>query len=147
MERGRGMKVGPNKTVAFDYKLYDEDGVLIDCSPDGEPLSFVFGSGSIIPGLERELEGMEPGENKEVVVKPEDAYGPRNPDLVQEIPKERFAEGSELEVGTSYIGQTDNGQTINFLITGMDDQKVEVDLNHPMAGMNLRFQVAIKDVQ
>jgi FKBP-type peptidyl-prolyl cis-trans isomerase 2 len=140
------MKAGPNKTVAFEYKLYDEDGVLIDCNPDSEPLSFVFGSGSIIPGLERELEGMEPGESKEVIVKPEDAYGLREPELVQEIPKERFAEGSDLEVGMSYIGQTDNGQTINFLIVSMDEQNVEVDLNHPLAGMSLRFQVTIKEV-
>jgi len=140
------MKAGPNKTIACEYKLYDEDGVLIDCNPDGEPLSFVFGSGSIIPGLEHELEGMESGESKEVIVKPEDAYGLREPELVQQIPKERFAEGSDLEVGMSYIGQTDNGQTINFLIVSMDEQNVEVDLNHPLAGMSLRFQVTIKEV-
>ena len=140
------MKVGPNRKVAFEYKLYDEDGLLIDCNPDGQPLTFVFGTGSIIPGLERELEGMEPGENREVMVKPEDAYGLRNPELVQQIPKGSFAEGSDLEVGMSYIGQTDDGQTINFLILNIDDEHVEVDLNHPLAGMSLRFEVTIKDV-
>ena len=147
MERGLLMKVGPNKAVVFDYRLYDEDGELIECSPEGESLTFVFGEGSIIPGLERELEGMEPGESKEVVVKPEDAYGLRDPGLVQQVPKERFAEGSDLELGMSYMGRTDTGQVINFLISGMDDQNVEIDLNHPLSGMDLRFQVNIKDVQ
>jgi FKBP-type peptidyl-prolyl cis-trans isomerase SlyD len=141
------MKAGPNRTVFLDYQLYDEDGLVIDNSPEGEPLCFVFGEGSIIPGLERELEGMVPGESKEVVVKPEDAYGPRDPGLVQQVPKERFAGGPDLVVGTSYIGKTDDGQVINFLIIGMDDHSIEIDLNHPLAGMSLRFQVIIKEVR
>ena len=141
------MKAGPDKTVLFDYRLYDEDGLLIDSSPEGEPLGFVFGEGSIIPGLERELEGMEPGESKEVVVEPEDAYGQRDPNLVQQVPKERFAAGPELQVGTSYVGKTDDGRVINFLIIGMDDSNVEIDLNHPLSGMKLRFEVTVKDVK
>lgn len=141
------MKAGPNKTVFFDYRLYGEDGTLIDNSPEGEPLGFVFGEGSIIPGLERELEGMEPGESKEVVVKAEDAYGPKDPDLVQKVPRERFDGGAELEVGTSYIGKTDDGRAINFLIVSLDEGSVEIDLNHPLAGMELRFEVTIKDVR
>lgn len=141
------MKVGPNKAVSFDYRLYEEGGELIESSPEGEPLSFVFGEGSIIPGLERELEGMEAGDSKEVTVKPEDAYGVRDPGLVQKVPKERFAEGSSLEVGMSYVGRTEAGQVINFLITAMDDENVEIDLNHPLAGANLRFEVTIQDVK
>jgi len=141
------MKVGPNKAVSFDYRLYEEGGELIESSPEGEPLSFVFGEGSIIPGLERELEGMEAGDSKDVTVKPEDAYGVRDPGLVQKVPKERFAEGSSLEVGMSYVGRTEAGQVINFLITAMDDENVEIDLNHPLAGVNLRFEVTIQDVK
>lgn len=134
-------------TVLFDYRLYGEDGGLIDSSPEGEPLGFVFGEGSIIPGLERELKGMEPGESKEVVIEPEDAYGLRDPALVQQVPRDRFAGGPDLEIGTSYIGRTDDGRTINFLIVGMDDSNIEIDLNHPLSGMNLRFQVTIKDIR
>lgn len=141
------MKVGPDKTVAFGYRLYDEDGILIESSPEGEPLHFVFGTGSIIPGLERELEGMEPGESKEVVVRPEDAYGLKDPDLIQRIPRERFSDASSLEVGMSYVGRTEAGQIINFLILGMDDETVEIDMNHPMAGRSLRFEVTVQDVQ
>jgi FKBP-type peptidyl-prolyl cis-trans isomerase SlyD len=141
------MKAGPNKTVFFDYRLYDEDGVLIDRSPEGEPLGFVFGAGTIIPGLERELEGMEAGDSKEVVVKPEEAYGLRDPGLVQQVPKDRFQGGPDLEVGTSYSGRTDDGRVINFLIIGMDEENVNIDLNHPLSGMSLRFEVTIKDVR
>ena len=140
------MKVGPNKKVSFDYQLFGEGGELLDSSTDDNPLSFVFGEGSIIPGLEKELEGMEAGEDKEVVVKPEDAYGVKDPNLIQQVPRERFEGGSQLEVGMSYTGRTDAGQIVNFRVVGMDDDNVEIDLNHPLAGMTLRFQVTIREV-
>lgn len=140
------MKVGPNKKVSLDYRLYDEGGELLDRSVEGNPLSFVFGEGSIIPGLEKELEGMEAGEDKEVVVKPEDAYGPKDPNLIQQVPRERFEAGSDLEVGMSYTGRTDAGQIVNFRVVGMDDSNVEIDLNHPLAGMTLRFEVTVTEV-
>jgi FKBP-type peptidyl-prolyl cis-trans isomerase SlyD len=140
------MKVGPNKKVSLDYKLFGEEGELLDRSSEGDPLCFVFGEGSIIPGLERELEGMEAGDDKEVVVKPEDAYGPKDPNLIQQVPRERFEAGSELQVGMSYTGKTDAGQVVNFRVVGMDDDNVEIDLNHPLAGMTLRFEVTVTDV-
>lgn len=140
------MKVGPFKTVVLHYELFDEQGELIDSSPEGHPFSFVFGEGNIIPGLERELEGMEPGEHKEIVVQPEDAYGPKNPNLIQRVPREMFSGGADLEVGMSYTGRTDAGNVVNFTVTDMDDQNVEIDLNHPLAGKVLRFRVTIEDV-
>lgn len=140
------MRVGPNKKVSFDYQLFGEGGDLLDHSTEDSPLSFVFGEGSIIPGLEKELEGMEPGEGKEVVVQPEDAYGPKDPNLIQQVPSEHFEGGSELEVGVSYTGKTDAGQIVNFKVVGMGDDSVDIDLNHPLAGMTLRFQVTIKEV-
>jgi FKBP-type peptidyl-prolyl cis-trans isomerase SlyD len=140
------MKVGPNTTVFFEYRLLDEDGMLLESSPEDQPLDFVFGEGSIIPGLESGMEGMEPGESKDVVVKPEEAYGLRDPGLVQKISKERFAGATDLEVGKSYTARTDAGQIVNFRIIAIDDENMEIDLNHPLAGMNLRFQVTVKDV-
>lgn len=140
------MKVGPGKNIELDYQLFDEDGEVLDKSTEDNPLCFVFGEGSIIPGLERELEGMEAGEDKEVIVKPEDAYGQKDPNLVQQVPRDRFAGGSNLETGMSYTGRTDSGNIVNFTVVGMDDENVEIDLNHPLAGKTLRFQVTIKDV-
>ncbi len=140
------MKVEPFKTVVLHYQLFDETGELIDSSSEGHPFSFVFGEGSIIPGLERELEGMEPGEEKEIVVQPEDGYGPRNPNLIQQVPKGVFAGGAELEVGMSYTGRTEAGNVVNFTVTGMNEQTVEIDLNHPLAGKTLRFNVTIEEV-
>ena len=140
------MQVGLGRTVTFHYRLYDEAGTLIDASADGDPMSFIFGEGSIIPGLEREMEGMEPGQSKEVLVKPEDAYGPHDPSLVHNVPRERFEGSADLEVGMTYMGRTDSGGLINFKILSMDDENVEIDLNHPLAGVNLRFEVTIQDV-
>lgn len=141
------MKVGPRKTVVFDYRLYDEEGILIDYSGEDNPLSFVFGEGTIIPGLESQMEGMEPGEDKEVIVPPEDAYGPRDPGLIQQVPRARFSGEAQLETGTYYVAKTDTGQMINFMILGMDDDNVEIDMNHPLAGKTLRFEVKVKEVQ
>lgn len=140
------MKVGPGKTIVLDYQLFGEDGEVLDESTENNPLCFVFGEGSIIPGLEKGLEGMEAGEDKEIIVKPEDAYGSRNPELIHLVPRHLFAEGSNLERGMSYTGRTEAGNLINFTVLGMDDENVEIDLNHPLAGMTLRFQVTIRDV-
>lgn len=140
------MQVGLGKTVTFYYRLYDEAGTLIDASAENDPMSFVFGEGSIIPGLEREMAGMEPGDSKEVLVKPEDAYGLHDPNLVHQVPRERFEGSADLEVGMTYMGRTDTGGLINFKVLSINDENVEIDLNHPLAGVNLRFEVTIQDV-
>ncbi len=142
----RGMKVGPGKLVVFAYELYDEDGELLDASDEEAPFSFIFGEGSIIPGLEKGLEGMEPGEGREITVLPEEGYGPWNPKLVQRVPRERFAGGPDLEMGMSYTGRTESGNVVFFKVTDMDEETVEIDMNHPLAGKTLRFQVTVVDV-
>ena len=141
------MKAGPSKTVVFDYQLYNEEGELMESSGEGNPLSFVFGEGAIIPGLEKELEGLEPGDTKEVVVEPKEAYGVRDPNLVQHVPRDRFPDGFDFEEGMTYSATTDGGNNVSFLVVGQDNDNVEIDLNHPLAGQTLRFEVIIRDVQ
>ncbi|MDY6796606.1 MAG: peptidylprolyl isomerase [Actinomycetota bacterium] len=141
------MKAGPSKTVVFDYQLYNKDGELMESSGEGNPLSFVFGGGTIIPGLEKGLEGLEPGDTREIVVEPEEAYGVRDPNLVQHVPRDRFPEGFGFEEGMSYSATTDGGDNVSFLVVNQDNENVEIDLNHPLAGETLRFEVIIRDVQ
>lgn len=140
------MKVGPKKTVVFDYQLYTKDGELVESSSEGDPLSFVFGEGNIIPGLEKGLEGMEPGDVKEIVVEPEEAYGQKDPNLIQQVPRDRFPADFAFQEGMSYSATTDSGNIVSFQVLSLDDDSIEIDLNHPLAGETLRFEVTMRDV-
>jgi FKBP-type peptidyl-prolyl cis-trans isomerase SlyD len=140
------MKIGPDTVVALKYNLYDEAGELIESTREGEPFVFAFGLEQIIPGLEKGLEGLEPGATVDVIVAPEEGYGPREPELIQQVCREQFPEEIELEIGRSYRAVTDGGTLMFFVILGYDEENVEIDLNHPLAGATLRFEVEVLDV-
>ena len=141
------MKIGPDTVVSLRYNLYDEAGELIESTEEGEPFIFAFGQEQIIPGLEKGLEGLEPGASADVTVVPEDGYGHRDPELIQQICREQFPEEIELEIGRSYRAVTDGGTLMFFVIIGYDDNNVEIDLNHPLAGETLRFEIEVLDVR
>jgi FKBP-type peptidyl-prolyl cis-trans isomerase 2 len=132
--------------VSIEYTLKGTDGKVIDSSKGKEPLKYVHGQKSMIPGLEKELTGMKVGSEKTVTVKPEDAYGPRNPNAVQEIPKEKIPPNA-LKVGAVLQGQDDQGRPMLARIQEIKDKAVVIDMNHPMAGKTLVFNVKIVDIQ
>ncbi|WP_022670083.1 FKBP-type peptidyl-prolyl cis-trans isomerase [Hippea alviniae] len=139
------MKVESGKTVQMHYVGRLDDGTIFDSSEGKEPLEFVFGEGSIIPALERELEGMEEGEKKQVVVKAEDAYGQRNPEAVQKVSKDQLPPEIEPKVGMQLLAQT---QTANIPVTiiEVEEDTITIDFNHPLAGKDLIFDVEIVKV-
>lgn len=132
--------------VSMEYTLKGTDGKVIDSSKGREPLKYVHGQKSMIPGLEKELTGMKVGSEKNVTVKPEDAYGPRNPNAVQEIPKEKIPPNA-LKVGAVLQGQDDQGRPMLARIQEIKDKAVVIDMNHPMAGKTLVFNIKIVDIQ
>jgi len=132
--------------VSMEYTLKGTDGKVIDSSKGKEPLKYVHGQKSMIPGLEKELTGMKVGSEKNVTVKPEDAYGPRNPNAVQEIPKEKIPPNA-LKVGAVLQGQDDQGRPMLARIQEIKDKAVVIDMNHPMAGKTLVFNIKIVDIQ
>ena len=132
--------------VSMEYTLKGTDGKVIDSSKGREPLKYVHGQKSMIPGLEKELTGMKVGSEKNVTVKPEDAYGPRNPNAVQEIPKEKIPPNA-LKVGAVLQGQDDQGRPLLARIQEIKDKAVVIDMNHPMAGKTLVFNIKIVDIQ
>lgn len=132
--------------VSMEYTLKGTDGKVIDSSKGREPLKYVHGQKSMIPGLEKELTGMKVGSEKTVTVKPEDAYGPRNPNAVQEIPKEKIPPNA-LKVGAVLQGQDDQGRPLLARIQEIKDKAVVIDMNHPMAGKTLVFNIKIVDIQ
>ena len=140
------MQVASEKLVSIDYTLTDEQGNVLDTSNGRDPLSYVHGAGQIIPGLERALEGTSPGESLQVTVAPQDAYGVRDPNLVQAVPRDQFPEDAMPQVGQSFPVETDGG-TLVVTVANVDEKTVVIDANHPLAGHELNFDVTVTDVR
>lgn len=132
--------------VAFDYTLTDESGHVIDTSKGKEPMHYVHGKGQIIPGLEKELAGMTVGSEKKVTVKPEDAYGPVNPQAFQEIPKDKLPPEA-LKVGAVLTATGPEGQRIPVRVHEIKENTVIMDFNHPLAGKTLLFDIKITEIK
>ncbi len=140
------MKIANGSVVGLDYKLHLGDGETIDESEAGSPLYYIQGEGNIVPGLERALEGLETGATKQVVVEPQDGYGAHDPQGVQEVPREAF--GGELPVvGHQYTARGPNGEMVPFVVKEIRPEVVVVDLNHPLAGRTLHFEVTIREIR
>ena len=132
--------------VSFEYTLSDETGTVIESNKGKQPMSYVHGKRQIIPGLEKELSGMKVGEEKKIQVKPEDGYGPINPDAFQEVPKDKLPPEA-LKVGTTLMAQGAQGQGIPVRVHEIKDTTVIMDFNHPMAGKTLSFDVKVSEIK
>ncbi len=143
---GDVMKVAKDLVVSLAYQVRTEDGVLVDESPASAPMDYLHGRGSLISGLEKALEGRSVGENFDVEVASDDAYGQYDDNLVQRVPKDVFMGVDELEVGMRFLADTDMGP-VPVEITGIEGDEVIVDGNHMLAGQNLKFNVEIMAIR
>jgi len=130
------------KVYGIEYTVKNSEGEVVDSNVGQAPLEFIAGKGQIIPGLEKEIEDMEIGDEKKVTVKAEDAYGQRNEEMIEKLPKDQF-EGIELQKGMTLYGQSPDGQTIAVTVVDFDDENVTIDYNHPLAGEDLTFDVKV----
>ncbi|MCF8362305.1 MAG: peptidylprolyl isomerase [Prolixibacteraceae bacterium] len=148
------MTISKNKMVTLSYTLRanDKDGDVIEQTTADKPLQFVYGIGQMIPGFEANLEGKSQGEAYEMLLKPEDAYGEVNEDAIVELDKsifmadgifdeERFVPGAHIPM------QTADGQRLNGIIESVGDEKLKMNFNHPLAGMNLHFTGEVIEVR
>lgn len=140
------MLISENKVVVLHYAVSDSEGTLIDSSYDHQPLAVIQGSGYLIPGLESALDGHNVGDKFEVAVASEQAYGERVDGFVQTVPKEMFQGIDDLDVGTQLRATTDEGEQTVIVIDVTDDE-ITVDGNHPLAGIDLQFDVEILEVR
>lgn len=140
------MQIGNRKVVTLDYTLTDDQGEVIDTSKGQEPLQYLHGSGNIVPGLEKALEGKATGDSMKVTVSADEGYGPHDEELVQAVPRDRFPEDMEIEVGMQFEANGRGGPQV-VTVVGVEADKVTVDANHPLAGMNLSFDVTVLDVR
>ena len=138
--------VKDGSVVSLQYSLSEEDGKLIESNKGKDPLKYTHGSKQIVPGLEKELTGMKVGGEKRVTVKPEDAYGVVNSKAFQEVPKEQIPVNG-LKVGATLAAKGPQGQEIPVRVHEIKEKTVVLDLNHPMAGKTLLFDIKILDVQ
>jgi FKBP-type peptidyl-prolyl cis-trans isomerase SlyD len=139
------MKISENNVVKLHFSVMDKDHNTFDSSFDKDPLECVIGSGFLIPGLEKALFGRESGDVFSTSVKAIDAYGERNDNLTQAVPKSMF-EGMEINVGMQFRASTDEGEQ-TVVIIGIEGDDVVVDGNHPLAGVDLTFDVEVIDVR
>jgi FKBP-type peptidyl-prolyl cis-trans isomerase SlyD len=140
------MNISANKVVSIDYTLKDDSGATLDSSAGRQPLSYMHGSGQIIVGLEKALEGKTIGDSISVSIKPEEAYGKYDETLLFKVEKDKFQNIDELEVGMRIQAQSQDGVNI-FIVKAIEADVVTLDANHPLAGQNLNFDVSIKDVR
>ncbi len=133
--------------VKIDYTGTLEDGTVFDTSEKhGAPLEFEVGSGQVIQGFDDAVIGMKVGEEKEFELKPEEAYGEINPDLVKDMPKDKFQSDMELEEGMMLLIAMPNGAQLPARVVELGDDTVKLDLNHPLAGKTLKFKVKLVEI-
>ena len=139
------MKIEKDRVVQFHYTVSEAGQEPMESSKEREPLSILVGHGNIIPGLEKALEGREAGESFGVDVAAADAYGEKRDGLSQRVPKKHFS-GQRLEPGMQVVLNTNFGQrAVTIQKVGMS--VVDVDLNHPMAGKDLHFDIEVVEVR
>lgn len=140
------MSIADKKVVSIQYTVLDDQGQIIDTSDGGEPLVFLCGAQNIIPGLEEALMGKNTGDELKVTVPAEKAYGEYNEEGVQQVPMEAFEGVESIEPGMAFTAETEQGP-MNLIVTAVEGEMVTVDANHPLAGKDLTFDVAVEDVR
>ena len=133
-------------TVRIHYTGTLTDGSEFDSSAGSDPLEFTIGAGQVIPGLDREIAGMVVGDTKTVTVAADEAYGPRQPEAVQEVPRDAVPAGINLVVGNRLQATTADGGQMVVTIAAVSDETVTMDANHPLAGEDLVFEVELVEI-
>ena len=141
------MPVSEGTRVFLNFSLSLDDGSEVDTNFGGDPVDFVIGDGSLLPGFERLIFGMSAGERQMFTVLPEDAFGQPNDNNVQFIDRDNFDEDTELEIGMVYSFADAAGGEVPGVLIAFDDEQVTVDFNHPLAGRTILFDVLVHRVE
>lgn len=142
------MVVEKGDKVKIHYTGTLDDGTVFDSSEGRDPLEFEVGSGHVIKGFDQGVLGMRVGQEKEIVIKPEEGYGSHNSSLVQDVPKSNFGENlDKISEGVVLRLKAPDGQVLNAKIAKISDESVTLDLNHPLAGKTLTFKVKLESIE
>ena len=140
------MQIAQNSVVTLHYTLKDNDGNIIDQSDDGSFL-YLHGAMNIIPGLENALSGKSAGDELSVKVAPQDGYGEKDPQRIQEVPKEMFDNTADIQPGVQFHAQGPDGNPVVVTVVEVKDEAVVIDGNHALAGVDLNVDVKVGDVR
>ena len=141
------MRVKPGRVVLLDYMVKVATGQVVETSSGKGPIEYLHGAGQILPALERALEGLGEGEQAAFSIEAGDAYGERKDDNVVSLPKTLFPSDVQLEKGLCLYARASGGQSYPITVREIQEEMVVVDLNHPLAGERLFFQVKICGVR
>ena len=141
------MKVSKDHAVSFDYEVRNSRYELLDSSTEGgQPMSYVHGYASIVPGLEKAIEGKVAGDQLDVTVPPVEAYGLRDERRMGQVERSIFPAGAEIKPGMRFQATSQHGAD-NVVVVAVEGDTITVDANHPLAGETLTFNVTIRDVR
>jgi len=140
------MQIANDRVVSIAYTLKDDDDNVIDQSTDGS-FCYLHGASNIIPGLENALTGKVAGDELSVTIPPEEAYGVRDDARVQAVPRDMFPQDQDIQPGMQFHAQSPDGQAIVVMVAKVDADTVTVDGNHPLAGVQLNFDVKVMDIR
>lgn len=141
------MQITQNTVASIEYTLKDNEGQVLDTSEGREPLTYLHGSGNLVPGLEAALEGNGEGDSVSVTVEPAEGFGERDENLIQQVPKAAFEGVDSIEAGMRFQASDESGQGRIVTVTEVADDEVTVDANHPLAGVPLNFDVNVVEVR
>lgn len=140
------MKIAKNKVVSINYTLKDDSGAVLDSSAGKAPLAYLHGNKNLIDGMEKSLEGKEAGAKFNITIAPEEAYGVKSPDLINDVPLANFPEKEFVKIGANFQADTDEGMRV-ATVTNIKGDVVTVDFNHPLAGKTLFFDIEVVSVR
>lgn len=138
-------KISAGSQVAIEYSLKTDDGNVVDENVGRDPLRFEQGKGQILPALEEELAGLSVGDEKKVTLSPEKGYGAVNPEAYHTVPAEKIPEEAR-KVGAMLMAQGANGQQRPMRVHEVKGDEIVMDLNHPLAGKTLHFDIKVVSV-
>jgi FKBP-type peptidyl-prolyl cis-trans isomerase SlyD len=138
-----GFQAGPDTVVSIAYAVYDAEGERVDASE--QPLDVVFGMGQLLPELEQAIEGLSAGDTRSVRLRPEQAYGRRDPTALMEVERSDFPD--DVAPGDRYEAETPEGDTIVLRVLEVTDDAVVIDTNHPLADQTVRFELQVVAVR
>lgn len=140
------MEIADRRVATVHYTLSNDAGETVHTSPADAPLVYLHGAGKLMPGLEKALAGKQTGDRFNASVVPAEAYGPRNEQLVQVVPRSAFEGVESLQPGMQFETATAQGPLLATVLK-VDGDKVTVDGNHPLSGQNLHFALQVAEVR
>ncbi len=143
----RDLTIGPGTKVTLHFALRLADGEVIDSNFEREPATFTVGDGNLLAGFEKAIFGLQEGARQTLIIKPEDGFGQRNPNNIQEIARAQFSPDIDLIEGLMLSFADAQKTELPGVVKAFDENVVVVDFNHPLAGRDIFFDVAILRIE